>query len=263
MDIFSCLKEKSESFSKGQKRIAAYILENREEASVSTAAKIAKTVGVSESTVVRFALELGYSGYPEMQKALQEHFFGRKCACEETDIFRKALIRDRASLQTLEEEVDISLLHAAVEATAAAGTVYIYGEGSAAALADFFRNALLELRPGVRLLKGLTTEELCLELLEAQDGDVFLLLSDNLKEKHPLLEVASHFGCLTVTLGCHGGDYTFFSPADKGRLLPVSLLALLHSFLEGLADQRKEAVAQRAVQISDILFRLEGEVHEL
>ena len=60
------------SFSKGQKRIAAYILENYDKAAFMTANKLGKTAQVSESTVVRFATELGYDGYPTMQKALQE-----------------------------------------------------------------------------------------------------------------------------------------------------------------------------------------------
>ena len=60
------------TFSKGQKRIAAYILENYDKAAFMTASKLGKLVDVSESTVVRFASELGYDGYPSMQRALQE-----------------------------------------------------------------------------------------------------------------------------------------------------------------------------------------------
>ena len=60
------------SFSKGQKRIAHYIEEHYDKAAFMTAAKLGDTVGVSESTVVRFATELGYDGYPKLQKAMQE-----------------------------------------------------------------------------------------------------------------------------------------------------------------------------------------------
>lgn len=60
------------SFSKGRKRIAAYILENYDKAAFMTASRLGKLVGVSESTVVRFASELGYDGYPSMQRALQD-----------------------------------------------------------------------------------------------------------------------------------------------------------------------------------------------
>ena len=71
-DILHILAEQMNHFSKGQRRIAAYILENYDKAAFMTASKLGKLVGVSESTVVRFASELGYEGYPSMQRALQE-----------------------------------------------------------------------------------------------------------------------------------------------------------------------------------------------
>ena len=70
--ILHTIENNMSSFSKGQKRIAGYILENYDKAAFMTASKLGKLVGVSESTVVRFASELGYDGYPSMQRALQE-----------------------------------------------------------------------------------------------------------------------------------------------------------------------------------------------
>ena len=69
-DILARLSKESGGFSKGQKRIANYVLENYDKAAFMTAGKLGKTVGVSESTVVRFASELGYDGYPGMRKAI-------------------------------------------------------------------------------------------------------------------------------------------------------------------------------------------------
>ena len=66
------ITESMDSMSKGQKSIARYILDNYETAAYMTAAKLGEATGVSESTVVRFSMELGYEGYPQMQKALQE-----------------------------------------------------------------------------------------------------------------------------------------------------------------------------------------------
>ena len=71
-DILSVLQTRSAEFSKGQRRIAGYIMESYDKAAFMTASRLGKTVGVSESTVVRFAVELGYDGYPSMQKAMQE-----------------------------------------------------------------------------------------------------------------------------------------------------------------------------------------------
>ena len=75
-DILSIIEEKKSTFSKGQKRIANYITEAYDKAAFMTANRLGKTVGVSESTVVRFAVDLGFDGYPSMQKAMREmvHF---------------------------------------------------------------------------------------------------------------------------------------------------------------------------------------------
>ena len=71
-DILMMIQDGMSDFSKGKKRIGQYILENYDKAAFMTAAKLGKTVKISESTVVRFAADLGYDGYPAMQKALQE-----------------------------------------------------------------------------------------------------------------------------------------------------------------------------------------------
>ena len=71
-DIISLMKQKQPKMSKSHKVIANYIMDNYEQAVFMTAAQLGKTVGISESTVVRFAASLGYDGYPEFQKALEE-----------------------------------------------------------------------------------------------------------------------------------------------------------------------------------------------
>lgn len=70
--LLSRINRQYQSFSKGQKKLASYIVDNYDKAAFFTAAKLGETVGVSESTVVRFAIHLGYKGYPEFQKALEE-----------------------------------------------------------------------------------------------------------------------------------------------------------------------------------------------
>ena len=71
-DVLTAIQNRMPSFSKGQKLIARFILDSYDKAAFMTASRLGKTVNVSESTVVRFAAELGYDGYPSMQKALQE-----------------------------------------------------------------------------------------------------------------------------------------------------------------------------------------------
>ena len=76
-NVLQTIRAGMDTFSKGQKRIAAFILDNYDRAAFMTAARLGETASVSESTVVRFAAQLGYDGYPEMQKALQELIRGK------------------------------------------------------------------------------------------------------------------------------------------------------------------------------------------
>ena len=85
-DIISILEEKEPTFSKGQRRIAAYITESYDKAAFMTASRLGKTAGVSESTVVRFAVELGFDGYPEMQKAMQEMVMNRLTSVQRIEV---------------------------------------------------------------------------------------------------------------------------------------------------------------------------------
>ena len=72
IQLIARIHDKMSEFSKGQRRIAKYIEEHYDKVAFMTASKLGATVGVSESTVVRFATEIGYSGYPELQRAMQE-----------------------------------------------------------------------------------------------------------------------------------------------------------------------------------------------
>ena len=83
-NLIAMIEEGMHTFSKGQKRIANYILEHYDKAAYMTASKLGALVGVSESTVVRFAIELGFEGYPEMQKSLQE-LIRMKLTCGRSD----------------------------------------------------------------------------------------------------------------------------------------------------------------------------------
>ena len=85
-DILSLLQEKAPSFSKGQRRIAQYITESYDKAAFMTANRLGKTVGVSESTVVRFAVDLGFDGYPSMQKAMQEMVLNRLTSVQRIEV---------------------------------------------------------------------------------------------------------------------------------------------------------------------------------
>ena len=125
-DILTILQEKASTFSKGQRTIARYITESYDKAAFMTANRLGKTVGVSESTVVRFAVDLGFDGYPSMQKAMQEMVLNRLTAVQRIevandrignqDVVSMVLHSDMEKLRQTDETLDRKEFSAAVDA---------------------------------------------------------------------------------------------------------------------------------------------------
>ena len=146
-DILAVIHENMPAFSKGQKRIANYILESYDKAAFMTASKLGKTVDVSESTVVRFATELGYDGYPSMQKSLQKMIRNRLTSVQrievsydrigDQDVLTSVLQADIEKIRLTLEEVDPQSFERAVDAIVKARKIYIMGVRSAASIATF------------------------------------------------------------------------------------------------------------------------------
>ena len=147
-DFFAILKAKEGEFSKGQRLIARYIMDSYDKAAFMTANKLGKTVGVSESTVVRFAVELGFDGYPSMQKAMRDMVMNRLTSVQrievasdrmaDQDVLSTVLQSDIDKLRRTAETVSREEFEAAVEAVLGAKRVYIIGVRSTAPLAIFW-----------------------------------------------------------------------------------------------------------------------------
>ena len=146
-DILTAIQNQMPSFSKGQRLIARFILDSYDKAAFMTASRLGKTVNVSESTVVRFAAELGYDGYPSMQKALQEMIRGKLTSIQrmevandrigDHDVLTTVLQSDIDKIRLTLEETDREDFDQAVDAILSARRIYIVGARSAAALAEF------------------------------------------------------------------------------------------------------------------------------
>ncbi|MBQ8238208.1 MAG: MurR/RpiR family transcriptional regulator [Oscillospiraceae bacterium] len=146
-DILTILQEKAHTFSKGQRTIARYITESYDKAAFMTANRLGKTVGVSESTVVRFAVDLGFDGYPSMQKAMQEMVLNRLTAVQrievandrigDQDVVSMVLHSDMEKLRQTDETLDRREFSAAVDALLKAKRIFVLGSRSVAPLANF------------------------------------------------------------------------------------------------------------------------------
>ena len=186
-DILSVLKEKERSFSKGQRRIAQYISESYDKAAFMTANVLGKTVGISESTVVRFAVELGYDGYPSMQKALQEMVMNRLTATQrmevtndrigDQDVLETVLQSDIEKLRQTSETVDNAAFDAAVNAVLRAERVYVLGVRSAAPLASFLGYYLNYMFQNVHVVTASGASEMFEKIVGVNSDDVVIAFS--------------------------------------------------------------------------------------
>ena len=164
MDILALLENRKADFSKGQRRISQYILESYDKAAFMTANRLGKTVGVSESTVVRFAVDLGFDGYPSMQKAMQEMVLNRLTPVQRIevandrigsqDVVSMVIQSDMEKLRKTGETVSREEFSAAVNAILNAKRIYVLGVRSAAPLADFLGYYLNYMFDHVHVLTG-------------------------------------------------------------------------------------------------------------
>jgi len=185
-DILAILT-RGEGFSKGQRKIAKYILENYDKAAFMTACKLGQTVGVSESTVVRFASDLGYEGYPEMRKAIQEMIRSRLTSVQRIEVARETmdeenvlesvLMADMEKLQITLDECNRDSFNEAVDMILNAGHIFIVGMRSSTCLANFlgfYLNLLLE---NVHIIQDTAVSEVYEQIIRIKEGDVFIGIS--------------------------------------------------------------------------------------
>ena len=174
-------------FSKGQKRIAAYILENYDKAAFMTASRLGQLAGVSESTVVRFASELGYDGYPGMRKAIQDTIRSRLTSVQrievahetmdEENVLESVLMADIDKLHVTLEECSRESFNQAVDLIVNARHIYIVGMRSSTCLANFlgfYLNLLLE---NVHIIQDTAVSEVYEQIIRIREGDVFIGIS--------------------------------------------------------------------------------------
>lgn len=186
-DILALLRTKEPTFSKGQRRIAQYILESYDKAAFMTASRLGKTVGVSESTVVRFAVELGFDGYPTMQKAMQSMVVNRLTSVQrievtndrlgKQDVLSMVLQSDMEKLRQSAETVDRTSFEAAVNAVLDAKRVFILGVRSAAPLASFLGYYLNYMFQNVHIITASGTSEMFEQIVGVNDRDAVIAIS--------------------------------------------------------------------------------------
>ena len=186
-DILAAIQSGMSGFSKGQRLIAGYIINNYDKAAFLTASKLGKTVGVSESTVVRFAVELGFDGYPSMQKALQEMIRSKLTSVQrlevannrmsEQDIAGSILQSDVEKIRLTIDELDRTAFDNAVKEILSAKHIYLVALRSSSSLASFFGFYLSLMFDNVRVVNTPSTSEMFEQLLHVGSEDVVVAIS--------------------------------------------------------------------------------------
>ncbi len=186
-DILQTIQSNMSTFSKGQKRIAAFIQESYDKAAFMTASKLGKTVNVSESTVVRFAAELGYDGYPAMQKALQEMIRSKLTSIQrievtndrigDQDVLSMVMQSDIDKIRMTMEEIDRNDFIGAVDAIVQAKRIYILGVRSSVAVSSFLGFYFNLIFDNVVQVHSNSASEMFEQLLRVGEGDVVIGVS--------------------------------------------------------------------------------------
>ena len=186
-NLLQTMTERMPEFSKGQRLIARYIIENYDRAAYMTAAKLGAIVQVSESTVVRFADELGFDGYPDLQHALQELAKTNLTAAQRMkvadnildrdNILDKVLLGDADKIRHTLEGIDRAAFYDAVEKIVAAEHIYILGVRSSASLAEFITYNFRMMFDNVSPVAGTSGGEVFEQILNIGPRDVLIAVS--------------------------------------------------------------------------------------
>lgn len=187
VDISQRIKNSFYGFSKGQKKIATAVLNNYDKVAYMTAKSLGEMVGVSESTVVRFSIELGYEGYSDFQHAVQDLVHSKltlnqrievtKQRIGTADVLESVMEADIARIRYTLESVDREAFRNAVNAILNARTIYVIAARSSLALAYFMQYNLGLIFDNVRFIQPTSTGEVFEQLLSISDQDVAIAFS--------------------------------------------------------------------------------------
>lgn len=241
-ELFDTLFDRLPSLSKGHRRIAQYILDHLDKAAFCTAYGLGKQVQTSESTVVRFASEIGYSGYPELQRAMQAALRSRLNPMQRMEVSERALgsddpvvalfHSDAELIQQTARQLDRQALKACVETLLQAKTIYIVAQRSSAPLADFLCYYFSLFFDHVKKLTALSDTEMEEQLLHLEPSDAVLAISfpRYARTVCTALSYAESLGAATIAV-----TDSMQSPLAKSAQTVLTAKTSLTPFVDSLA----------------------------
>ena len=272
-NLLQLLTERMSTFSKGQRQIAGYILEHYDRAAYMTASKLGAVVRVSESTVVRFADELGFSGYPELQRALQELAKTHLTAAQRMEvagnllgrdnILEKVLLGDAEKIRHTLEGLDKDAFYAAVERIVRARNIYILGSRSSASLAAFLNFNFRMMFDNVRNVEVTSGSEMFEQILDIGEEDVLIAISFPRYSKRTVraVQYAHHAGADVVSITdsvespiAADCDQLLTAHSDMASFVDslVAPLSIINAMVAAVSMSRHEEVAARLRRLEEI-----------
>ena len=249
-DLSNRINDAYSKLSKGQKRLATYITDNYDKAVFLTAAKLGEVVGVSESTVVRFATHLGYKGYPEFQSALEE-------------LVRNKLKSDADKIHSTLEKIDQNAFELAVDTILHAKHIYIIGIRSCAPLASFMAFYFTLMFPNVHLIQTSSSSEIFEQMVRIGKEDVIIGISFPRYSMRTLkaMEFANNRSAKVITLtdSVHSpmnlySSCNLIADSDMASIVDslVAPLSVINALIVALCMKKQNEVAKTLEMLEDI-----------
>lgn len=271
-DLLELIGQKYDKMSKGHKSIAGYIREHYDKAAFMTAYNVGRTVGVSESTVVRFASELGFDGYPELQKALRDLMRSKLTSVQRIevasdkiggDVLDRVLNLDIEMIRRTLEETSREDFSRAVDIISGCKTIYIIGARSSAPIAQFLCYYFNLIFPSVKLVHSSTRSELFEQILRIGKGDVLIGVSfprysrqtvEAIRYAHSKsAEVVAITDCESSPL-TQFSDCCLYAKSDMVSFVDslAAPLSLINALIVAVSQRNKEVVTGNLEKLEDI-----------
>ena len=262
-ELIQRLNHSGKKLSKSHRRIAECIVTHYDKVVFMTASRLGEYVGVSESTVVRFAAALGYSGYPQLQKALQELIRHRLTASQRFEmtsdmdhaqVLNKVLRADMQNIRATLDELDIDAFERAVDRIIEARQIYVLGLRASAPIAEFFVHYLKFIFPNVRVVTS-GVSDVFEQLSRIEEGDLLIGLSFPRYTRRTVeaMEFAQSRGASLIALTdgplspLHSAaDICLMARSDMASFVDsfAAPLSLINALIVALGQRRRQEVKE-------------------
>lgn len=273
VDIIQKIENEYKNFSKSQKLIADFIKNHYDKAAYMTASKLGNAIGISESTVVRFATEIGFDGYPAFQKELFEWTKTKLTTVQrmqvtndriaKEDMLENVLSHDIDLIRQTLGEIDQSEFETVVDKLVSAKKIYILGVRSSAALANFMGFYFNLMFDNVKVISSSSSSEVLEQVIRAKSGDVVIGISFPRYSQRAIkmMEYAKNQKATTIALTdsknspvSENADYTLVAKSDMASFADslVAPLSVINAVISAVARSKQNEITDTLVSLENI-----------